>query len=96
MKNSRNITGDAQTYQKYNKSWANNDGDTVSQSSQRSSTAMSQVKGDPVRRSGVASKDNPLATPTIEYYKPATTASRGNASSQMYSKPPMPKEVEIQ
>jgi Ca2+-binding EF-hand superfamily protein len=94
MKNSWNITGDAQTYQKYNKSWANED--TVSQSSQRSSTAMSQVKGDPVRRSGVASKDNPLATTTIEYYKPATTASRGNASSQMYSKPPMPKEVEIQ
>jgi len=48
-----------------------------------------------VRRSGVASKDNPLAI-THDYYKPATTASRGNASGQMYSKPPMPKEVEVQ
>jgi hypothetical protein len=51
---------------------------------------------EPVRRSGVASKDNPLASTTLDYYKPVASASRGNTSGQMYSKPPMPKEVEVQ
>lgn len=75
MNNSWNIKGDAQTYQKYGKGWNNKDDETASQSSQRS-----DLRGkDPVRRSGVASKENPLAM-TQDYYKPAASASRGNAS----------------
>ncbi len=78
MNNSWNIKGDAATYQKYNKGWVNKDDDTVSQASQRSSQVSVR---EPVRRSGVASKENPLASTTLDYYKPAATASRGNASS---------------
>ena len=92
IKNAWNVTADAQ--QRFNKQQEQED--AVSVASSKRSMQMSSVLQEPIRRSGVASKDNPLASNTLEFYKPSNTASRGNASSQMYNKPPMPKELEIQ
>lgn len=41
------------------------------------------------------SRDNPLVN-THDYYKPITSASRGNTSTQMYSGPHVPKEQQVQ
>lgn len=92
MNNSWNIKGDATTYQKYGKSWANKDADENSSVSSKRGAGAPTV---PVTRSGVSSRDNPLVT-THDFYKPVTSASRGNASTVMYSNPPLPKEVEVQ
>jgi hypothetical protein len=32
---------------------------------------------------------------THDYYKPTSSASRGNISTQMYFRPPMPKDAEL-
>ena len=89
MNNSWNLRGDAQTYQKYSKGWR---GEEEGPSKANPDYRQPQA---PVLRSGVMSKDNPLAS-TQDYYKPMTSASRGNTTSQMYPHPPVPKEVEIQ
>lgn len=88
MNNSWNLKGDAQTYQKYDKGWANEDGPKPKKD------YIHPPK--PVLRSGLASRDNPLAGGTNDYYKPNTTASRVNAARVMYSGPPMEKEKEAQ
>ena len=71
MNNSWNLKGDAQTYQKYDKGWANED--------------AAKPKKDfikppvPVQRSGQASRDNPLVN-THEFYTKITSAARGSLS----------------
>jgi hypothetical protein len=94
INNSWNVKGDANTYQKYGKGWANKDDEVSSQASQQKNQDMRHETA-PVTRSGVSSKDNPLVT-THDYYRPVTSASRGNAANKMYSNPPMPKEQEVQ
>ena len=85
MNNSWNLKGDAQTYKKYDKSWANEDA---------ASPKKTFIKPpQPVQRSGLASRDNPLVN-THDYYKKSTNAARGNLSNTMYSGPPMEKEQE--
>lgn len=90
INNSWNVKGDATTYQKYGKGWKDDEVSSVAsvQADQRQPSA-------PVTRSGVSSRDNPLVT-THDYYKPSQSASRGNTATTMYSKPPMPKEEEVQ
>jgi hypothetical protein len=84
MNNSWNIKGDAQTYQKYDKSWANEDAQAK---------PVYRQPPAPVQRSGKMSNDNPLVT-TNHFYSEITTASRSNASKYMYGAPPMKKEEE--
>jgi hypothetical protein len=87
MNNSWNLKGDASTYQKYDKGWANEE--------------ATQPKKDPIKpaqpvlRSGQASRDNPLVQ-THDYYKPVMSASRAGLSKVMYSGPPMTKEKEVE
>lgn len=90
INNSWNVKGDATTYQKYAKGWKDEEASSVS-----SVHADPRQPSAPVTRSGVSSRDNPLVT-THDYYKPVTSASRGNTATTMYSNPPLPKEVEIQ
>lgn len=59
MNNSWNLKGDAQTYQKYEKGWANEDVQPKKEFRQPPA---------PVQRSGMASRDNPLVN-THDYYK---------------------------
>jgi calcyphosin len=61
INNSWNIKGDAYTYQKFEKGWTNRDEETSSQASQRSTNVDLKNK-EVVRRSGLASKENPLAS----------------------------------
>lgn len=86
MNNSWNLKGDAQTYKKYDKGWANED------TQPKKEFRQPPV---PVQRSGQASRDNPLVT-THDHYKTITTAARSNASRVMYGAPPIAKEQEIQ
>ena len=85
MNNSWNIKGDAQTYKKYDKGWADEE----------------QPKKDlrqppqPVLRSGQASRDNPLVQ-NPDLFKPVNSASRSGLSKVMYSGPPVDKEQQIQ
>lgn len=72
MNNSWNLKGDADTYKKFDKGWANEDTKPAKKEFRQPPV--------PVQRSGQMSHDNPLVN-THEYYKKSTTASRGNASS---------------
>lgn len=54
MNNSWNLKGDANTYKKFDKGWANEDAENKVKPVQR-------VKDAPVQRSGQMSGDNPLA-----------------------------------
>ena len=81
MNNSWNIKGDANTYKKYDKGWSNKEEDEAPKPVYRQPPA-------PVQRSGMSSRDNPLVN-THDYYKPNTTASRGNMAKAMYEAPPM-------
>ena len=83
MNNSWNLKGDAQTYQKYDKGWANEE--------PRAQPKEFRQPPVPVQRSGMASRDNPLVN-THDLYKQSHTASRANVSKMMYSQPPMEKE----
>jgi hypothetical protein len=83
MNNSWNIKGDAQTYKKYDKGWADEE--------EKPKKDLRQPP-QPVLRSGQASKDNPLVQ-THDYFKPVTTASRSGLSKVMYSGPPVEKEA---
>jgi hypothetical protein len=83
MNNSWNLKGDAQTYQKYDKAWANED--------ENPKPKVYRDPPKPVQRSGQASLNNPLVN-THDYYKETTTASRGGASKTMHGNPPMEKE----
>jgi len=83
MNNSWNIKGDAQTYKKYDKGWADEE--------ERPKKDLRQ-QPQPVLRSGQASRDNPLVQ-THDYFKPVTSASRSGMSKVMYSGPPVEKEV---
>ena len=87
MNNSWNLKGDAQTYKKYDKAWANEDA-KPQQKDFRQPPA-------PVQRSGQCSRDNPIVN-THDYYKQSTNASRSNVSKMMYSAPPMEKEKIIE
>ena len=89
MNNSWNLKGDAQTYAKYDKGWANEDAQAKPKVDYRQPPV-------PVQRSGQASNDNPLVNTNKYYQERPTTANRGSLSKQMYSTPPMPKEQEIQ
>lgn len=77
------MKGDAQTYQKYDKGWANEE---------KPKPKEFRQPPVPVQRSGQASRDNPLVN-THDLYKTSTNASRANVSKMMYSNPPMEKEV---
>lgn len=85
MNNSWNLKGDAQTYQKYEKGWGNEE------ATKKPEFRQPPV---PVQRSGQASRDNPLVN-THDFYKPTGTAGRGNVAGAMYSAPPMDKDKEI-
>ena len=87
MNNSWNLKGDAQTYKKYDKGWANED--------EKPKQKDFRQPPQPVLRSGQASRDNPLVN-THDFYKATTSASRGNTAGAMYSAPPMEKEKELQ
>lgn len=82
MNNSWNIKGDAQTYQKYDKGWANEE------PKKKPEWRQPPV---PVQRSGQASKDNPLVG-THDFYKQSTSAAKGSAAKNMFGMPPMSKE----
>lgn len=79
MNNSWNLKGDAETYKKYDKGWANEE--------PRAQPKEYRQPPVPVQRSGQASRDNPLVN-THDLYKPITTASRANVSKMMYAQPP--------
>ena len=83
MNNSWNLKGDAQTYQKYEKGWANED--PKPKVEYRQPTTV-------VQRSGQASNDNPLCNTNQFYSNRPTTANRSSAAKNMYSSPPIPKE----
>lgn len=87
MNNSWNLKGDAQTYKKYDKAWANEDA--------TAKKVEYRVPAQPLQRSGQASGDNPLVQ-TNHYSERPTTASRSNVSKAMYSAPPISKELEQQ
>jgi hypothetical protein len=59
MNNSWNLKGDAQTYQKYDKAWANEDAAKPKPEWRQPPQA--------IQRSGQMSGDNPLST-TTQYY----------------------------
>lgn len=63
INNSWNIKGDAPTYQKYEKGWANEDAEAAQ--NQEYTPMHPPVR---VQRSGQMSSDNPLAQ-TTKYYK---------------------------
>jgi len=90
MNNSWNLKGDASTYKKYEKGWANEDA-----SKGFKEAPVPRHKTDPIMRSGQMSGDNPLVH-THQYYKPSGSAARGNVAGKMYSGPPMDKEEEEQ
>jgi hypothetical protein len=69
MNNSWNLKGDAQTYQKYEKGWGNEEATNKSPKKEFRQPPV------PVQRTGTASRDNPLVT-THDYYKKSTTAAR--------------------
>ncbi len=79
MNNSWNLKGDANTYKKYDKAWANED--------EQPKPTLRQPPV-PVQRSGQSSRDNPLVN-THDYYKPSTNAGRGNMAKAMHEEPPM-------
>ena len=56
MNNSWNIKGDANTYKKYEKGWANED------AKPKAAAPEFRHKANPVQRSGAMSNDNPLVT----------------------------------
>lgn len=85
MNNSWNIKGDAQTYQKYDKGWKD----------EEKPKPVSRQPPVIVQRSGQSSRDNPLVN-THDYYKPSNNASRGSHSTAMYEAPPMKQEEKIQ
>ena len=86
MNNSWNLKGDASTYKKYDKGWADQEDKPK---------PILRHPPQPVQRSGQMSADNPLVQ-TQQYYKPLTNASRGNHSTAMYNmKPDQDPEVEI-
>ena len=70
MNNSWNLKGDAQTYAKYDKGWANE--------APKQKTEW-RVPPQPVQRSGMASQDNPLVN-THDFYKKTTSASKGSSA----------------
>ena len=85
MNNAWNIKGDAQTYQKYDKGWKD----------EEKPKPVLRNPPAPVQRSGQSSRDNPLVN-THDYYKPSTNAGRGNMSKAMHEGPPMKQEEKIE
>ena len=86
MNNSWNIKGDAQTYKKYDKGWANEE---------EKPKPVYRQPPVPVQRSGQASSNNPLVT-TSQFYQQSTSANKCRSTLNMYSAPPIPKEQEEQ
>jgi hypothetical protein len=85
MNNSWNLKGDANTYKKFDKGWAQDDTKPPAKDLRH--------PPEPVQRSGQMSAANPIAN-TRHYYKPATTANKNSFATQMHGKPPMPEELE--
>ena len=85
LNNSWNITGNAATYKKYEKAWANEE---AKEKKQFDTTGIRpSAKPHNVYRSGMGSNDNPLNT-TKEYYPPVNNAARNNTTSgAMFSTP---------
>ena len=79
MNNSWNLRGDATTYKKYEKGWANEEAKPK---------PIKRVPDQPVSRSGMMSTDNPLVN-THQYFKPAGSAARGSQSAYMHTMPPV-------
>lgn len=86
MNNSWNLKGDAATYQKYDKGWAN---ENPSKPAPKKEYLHPQQ---PVQRSGMPSQDNPLASGTRDLFKRPTTAARAALAEQMHYGPPVEKE----
>lgn len=87
MNNSWNLKGDASTYKKYDKGWANEEASKPAPEFRKPPA--------PVQRSGQMSGDNPMVT-TNSYYDQKFGAGKQNIAKAMYSNPPMPKEKEIE
>jgi len=84
MNQAWNLRGDAASYKKFDKGWAN----------EEPAPKKDKIHPDaPVQRSGMMSKENPLVN-THQFYKPSTNASKSSAAQQMYGKPPQPDEIE--
>jgi len=84
MNQAWNLRGDAPTYKKFDKGWAN----------EEPAPKKDKIHPDaPVQRSGMMSRENPLVN-THQFYKASTDASKSSAAQQMYGKPPQPDELE--
>ena len=82
MNNSWNLKGDASTYKKYGKGWSGEEAKPK---------PVPRQPPEPVQRSGQMSQDNPLVN-THQYFKPSTTASKGNLATAMHAAPHMEPE----
>ena len=91
INNSWNVKGDAPTYKKYERGWANEDAKPAKKEAVES--LYPPVK---VQRSGQMSRDNPLAT-TGKFYAETTSASRGNTvGNTMFAGPPSKSKLATQ